>query len=114
VLCEEGHSLLEWDCLRQRLTLGATCILAAGCYVDDARPREERRTRGDSVLVRIVVRIVRTLRGEIEILGFLGGNEVLECADNASTFLWLLVSKNPGSPKQARPRATARGRAARR
>lgn len=58
VFCKGGSEL---DCF-QRLTLGTTCILAAGCYVDDTQPREERGTKADSVLVRVVIRIVRTLR----------------------------------------------------
>lgn len=81
-----GGSILEWHCFRQRLTLGTTCILAAGCYIDgdDTRPREGRRTRGDSGFVKVVVCIVRALRGGKRVLG---GNEMLECAENAGTFL---------------------------
>ena len=61
-------SLLNGDCFPTgRLTLGTTCILAAGCYVvDDTQPWEEGRTRGDSVLATVVVCIVRTLRHEGE------------------------------------------------
>jgi hypothetical protein len=36
--------------------------MAAGCYVDDARPREERGIKEDSILVEVVIGIVRTLR----------------------------------------------------
>jgi len=61
-------SLLNGDCFPAgRLTLGTTCILAAGCYVvDDTQPWKEGRTRGDSVLATVVVCIVRTLRHEGE------------------------------------------------
>lgn len=46
------------------LTLGTACILAADGYVAGKQPREERGARRDSVVVRVVVCIVRSLRKE--------------------------------------------------
>jgi hypothetical protein len=63
------------------LTLGTACILAAGGYVDGKQPWEERRARGGSVIVRVVVCIVRALQKEGP---FRGGNAELRRTWNAN------------------------------
>jgi hypothetical protein len=80
------------------MRLGTTCILAAGCYVvdDGAQPWEKRGTGGYSVLVRVVIRIVRTLRRDSRCV-----NEVLECVGDAGTSLvWL----KPSAARISRPK----------
>jgi len=69
--------------MARQLTLGTACILAGDRYVDEGPPREERGARRDSVFVRVVVGIVKTLR---EIRCFCAENEAWNVND-AGAFL---------------------------
>jgi hypothetical protein len=98
-------SLKNGIVFRRRLTLGTTCILAAGCYVvdDGAQPWEERGAGGYSVFVKVVICIVRTLRRDSRC-----GNEVLECVGDAGTSLvWSKSSAARISPAKDRVDRTA-------